>query len=166
MINIILAISQNNVIGRSNQLPWYLPADLKYFATKTKTHNVIMGRKTYESILSKIGQPLPARTNIVISRQSDYPVDNNVILAHSLEEAIKRANQDKEIFIIGGAQIYKQALPLADKVYLTRIHSHTEGDIYFNDFIEDNWRLVSEEFHPKNGRNIYDYSFLVYEKKE
>ncbi|MFA4930759.1 MAG: dihydrofolate reductase [Patescibacteria group bacterium] len=166
MISIIVAASTNNVIGQSNELPWYLPADLKHFSQLTTHHTVIMGRNTYESIIDKLGCPLPKRKNIVITRQTNYPVAKNVVLANSIDMALSKVDPDKETFIIGGAQIYNQFMPHVERIYLTRIHAHIDGDTYFDSFNEQDWELVDEQFHQRADNNSYDYSFLIYERKK
>lgn len=166
MISIIVAASTNNVIGQSNDLPWYLPADLKNFARITTGHTVVMGRKTFESIVNKLGKPLPNRQNIVITRQENYQVPAGVMVVNSIEEAIKKAENNQEIFIIGGAQIYNLAFPVVDRIYMTRIHTNIEGDAYFPEFNENEWELISEKFNQREGKNSYDYSFLIYERRK
>lgn len=159
-ISIIAAMSRNRVIGRDNRLPWRLPADLARFKKLTMGRCLLMGRKTFESI----GRPLPGRTTIVITRQKDYaPAD--VRVAHSLEEALGKAIGD-EVFIAGGAEIYRQALPLADRLYLTVIQKSFEGDAYFPELDKSSWQLVWEADHKKDEDNPYDYGFLLYERKQ
>src|SRR5258708_7509586 len=128
MISIIVALSENNLIGVNNQLPWRLSADLKRVKAITMGHPLIMGRKTFESI----GKPLPGRTNIVITRNKDFKADGCFVVS-SLKEAIEKAKDDSEIFIFGGGEIFREALPIVNKIYMTRIHHHFEGDTYFSD---------------------------------
>lgn len=152
MINIIVATSENNVIGRGNDIPWYIPEDLEHFKKLTTGNTVIMGRKTYES-LPKEYRPLPNRINIVITRDKSYQA-KGCLVVNSLEDALRKADNDKEIFIIGGGQIYREGLKFAERIYLTKIHKNIEGDTYFpklNKF----WKLVDEE--EKSG-----FSFLTY----
>jgi len=162
---LIVAASENNVIGKNNQLPWYLPGDLKYFKAITMAKPVIMGRKTFESI----GKPLPGRDNIVITRNADYQADGIKVVT-SLEEAIELAesitliNSGEEIMIIGGAQIYKQALAMADRVYLTRVHRHVEGDAFFPELETDQWQEVAREDIAAEEPNPFDFSYLVLDK--
>lgn len=145
---LIAAAARNNVIGRENQLPWHLPQDLKYFKAVTLGKPVIMGRKTFESI----GKPLPGRTNIVVSRRSGAALFEGVRQAASLDDALKLARQalaeqglpDGEVMIMGGGEIYRNSLPLADRVYLTRVDIEPEGDTYFPSLPESEWRLASE----------------------
>ncbi|MEO1434782.1 MAG: dihydrofolate reductase, partial [Bacteroidota bacterium] len=127
-ISIIVAQTENRVIGKDNDIPWYLPADLKYFKKVTTGHHIIMGRKCYESI----GRPLPNRANVILTRRMDFHAEG-CIVTHSLEEAldIARRNEETEAFIIGGGEIYNLAMPLVDQIYLTQVHTELEGDIYF-----------------------------------
>jgi dihydrofolate reductase len=158
-ISLIVAKSKNNVIGKNNQLPWHLPADLQYFKRLTMGHHMIMGRKTFESI----GKPLPGRTSIVITSNKDYSAPGCVIV-HSLKEAINAAKKDEEVFIIGGAAVFSEALHLADIVYLTEIHENFEGDVYFPELDFLNWKLVKKEHHNPDEKNKYSYSFAQYER--
>ncbi|NRB38172.1 MAG: dihydrofolate reductase [Pseudomonadales bacterium] len=165
-IAIIVAMAENGVIGRNNQLPWYLPEDLRYFKQTTMAKPIVMGRKTFESI----GRALPGRTNIVISRQEGLELPVGVKHATSLEQAIEIAEavclieEASEVMIIGGEQIYKAAMPLANRLYLTRVHGDVEGDASFTGFDVGEWTLKSEQKHLASGSNPYDYSFCVYEK--
>ncbi len=158
-ISIIVAKSRNNVIGVHNQLPWHMPADLKYFKKVTTGHTVIMGRKTYESV----GKPLPNRTNIVITRQQDFHADGVTIEA-SLEQALKQVTAD-EVFILGGGEVFGQAMNMADKLYVTDIDITLDGEVYFPEIDTCQWTLSSEETHQKDEKNPYDYSFKVYVRK-
>lgn len=168
MISLIVAVSENGVIGKNNQLIWHLPADLRYFKEKTVNKSVIMGRKTFESIVESIGHPLPNRQNIVITSNQELHLGASVRRAHNLSEAIKIAihlsHDQNEIMILGGGSVYEQALPFADKIYLTRIHQFFEGNVSFPDFNVKEWHLTSEEHHKTDEKNAYDYSFLVYER--
>lgn len=168
-LSLIVALAQNHVIGIDNKLPWYLPNDLKYFKQVTMGKTIIMGRKTYESI----GKPLPGRTNIVITRQADYRPPNandSVRVVASLEAARELAaslaliNGQNEALIIGGAEIYTQALPLVDRMYLTEVHAEVDGDAYFPAFDRSQWQAVAREDFSAEGGNPYDYSFVVYER--
>src|SRR5690606_847240 len=143
-LSAIVAISNNNVIGKDNELPWYLPADLKYFKKITINHPVIMGRKSYEAI----GNPLPKRTNIVLTRDPYY-LSSNILVAHSLEEAIALAYDidPEEAFIIGGAEIFEIAFPFLDRLYITEIHADFDGDTFFPEWDQSEWKLISEEAH-------------------
>jgi len=165
-IVLIAAFAQNRVVGINNTLPWHLPEDLKYFKRTTSGKAIIMGRKTYDSI----GRPLPNRTNIVISRNSDFQADGVRVVA-SLEAAIELAkevnfiNDVKEVMVIGGASIYEAALPMADRLYLTHVHAEIEGDAYFPEVNFKQWLEVSREDYQASDKNPYDYSFVVYDKK-
>ena len=159
MISIIVATAENGVIGKDNQLLWKLSADLKQFRTLTTGHSVIMGRKTFESI----GRPLPNRTNIVISRQQDLTLPEEVLKANSLEKAIGIAKNyagNEEIFIIGGGNIYAQALELTDKVYLTEVKTTIAGDTFFPKLSADTWREISRISHQKDEKNEHDFDFV------
>lgn len=151
-IHIIAAIGKNLVIGRGNELLWPIPDDLKRFKQLTTGHPVIMGRKTFESIFASLGKPLPNRTNIVITRDPSYQREG-VVVVHSLEEALDqaRALDAAEMFVIGGAQIYEQALPLADKLYLTLIDAEEDGDAYFPPYEHLFTKKVFEEAHEHGG---------------
>ncbi|PIE44101.1 MAG: dihydrofolate reductase [Gammaproteobacteria bacterium] len=163
-VSIIVAMSENGVIGRNNRLPWYLPNDLKYFKRVTMGKPVIMGRKTYESI----GKPLPGRMNLVITRDRTWHADG-VSVCHTLESALEQAKAaaeitgEDEVMIMGGAQIYHQALPLATRFYLTRVHEEIEGDAFFDQVDWSNWREVAREDFVAEPPNSYDYSFIVLE---
>jgi dihydrofolate reductase len=162
---LIVAMAQNRVIGRNNKLPWYLSEDLKYFKRITMGKPVIMGRLTFESI----GRPLPGRTNIVVTRNQDYAAEG-VKVVHSLEQAkqlcesIAEVDGSDEAMVIGGAQIYQQALSYADRLYLTEVHANVEGDAYFPEFDRSQWQEISRENFQATGPNPYDYSFLVLER--
>jgi dihydrofolate reductase len=158
MIALICAAAQNGVIGLDNQLPWHLPADLKRFKTLTMGHTILMGRKTFESI----GRPLAGRTNIVITRQAAYQADG-CLIAPSLAKAIELAQPDPEIFIIGGAAIYRQALPYANRIYLTLVHAEFTGDTFLFEIDPAMWREVSREDFDPDEKNDVPYSFLVLE---
>lgn len=164
MISLIVAVADNNVIGKDNKLIWHLPADMKFFKEKTTGHCVISGRKNYESIPEKF-RPLPNRTNIVITRQKDYPAPGTIIV-HSLEDAIKKAKEtgDEEIFIIGGAEIFIQSMRYADRIYLTRIHHSFEGDVFFPDLNPLEWQETQHHQGLVNEKNKYEHDFLVFEK--
>jgi dihydrofolate reductase len=160
MISIIAAIAENGVIGRDNTLPWKLPADLQYFKKITMGHPIIMGRKNHEDI----GRPLPGRQNIILTRDSTYQA-NGCTVVNSVEQAVHAAEQE-EIFIIGGAEIYRLFLPVADRLYITQIHQEVEGNVYFPKFDLKDWRLVSSEEHLADESNPMDYSFIVYDRSK
>ena len=157
MIALVVAMAENRVIGKENKLIWHLPADLKFFKNLTTGHPIIMGRKTFESI----GKPLPNRTNIVITRQADFTAEG-CLVAHSLTEALMLAQQlDSDIFVIGGAEIYKQAMFLADTIYLTEVHHTFEGDTFFPEIDSVLWQETSREEHKADEKNPYDYAFVT-----
>ncbi|PRY12699.1 dihydrofolate reductase [Pontibacter ummariensis] len=161
MVSIVVAAAENNAIGKNNDLIWYLPADLKHFKRLTMGHPILMGRKTYESI----GKPLPGRTSIIITSQEDYKA-TGCIVVHSVEEAIQKGKAlDEDICIIGGANIYKQSLHLADTVYLTRVHGIFEGDVFFPDLKDQDWKVVEQEHHEPDDKNKYSYTFLTLKRK-
>ncbi|PNE08454.1 MULTISPECIES: dihydrofolate reductase [Priestia] len=162
MISFIFAMDKNRLIGKGNSLPWHLPADLKFFKQVTTGHPVVMGRKTHESI----GKPLPGRENIILTRNISYDAKGCTVLnsISAIEEMGKK--EKKEIFIIGGAEIYKLAFPIADRLYITTIDEEFEGDTYFPEFNESEWRLVSREKGLKDEKNPYDYYFTIYERNE
>lgn len=168
--SLIVAMADNQTIGIDNTLPWHLPNDLKYFKQVTMAKPIIMGRKTYESI----GRPLPGRTNIVITRQSDYQAEG-IVVVHSLQEALDQAEDigfvgaHDEVMVIGGAEIYQQALLQADRLYITHVHADVEGDASFPKVNWLDWQEAKREDYsadPEGSekRNPYDYSFVVYER--
>ena len=166
-ISLIVAIAKNHVIGKDNDLIWFLPKDLKYFKDTTAGHHVIMGRKNYYSIPDKF-RPLPGRTNIVVTRQKDIIHDEGVIVVSSVEEGIKVALEagDKEPFIIGGGQIYNYSLAnnLIDRMYITHVDHEFEGDTFFPHFDEKKWKKTSSKLIEKDHRHEWDFSYDVYEK--
>ena len=159
MITIIAAIANNNALGINNKLIWHLPEDLKRFKRVTTGHHVIMGRKTFESL----GKPLPNRTTIIITRNKNYKV-NNCLVVNSLDEALKNAKQDKNPYILGGAEIYKLAMPIADKLDLTIVHHEFEADAFFPEIDTSIWKETSRKNFKADEMNKYDYSFVTYEK--
>jgi dihydrofolate reductase len=162
MISIIVGTSENGVIGHLNDIPWYLPRDLKHFKEITSGHTTIMGRKTYDSIIKRIGKPLPNRKNVIITRQKDFMAPDCVVV-HSWEEAME-TTKDEEVFVSGGSDIYSLALPYAQKIYLTIIHTQVDGDSFFT-FDNESWKEISHEFHPKDAKNPFDCTFINYERK-
>ncbi len=164
---LIVAKSQNNVIGINNNLPWHLSEDLKYFKRVTMGKPIIMGRKTFESI----GRPLPGRTNIVVTHNESYQAEG-IKIVHSLKaalelcDAITLIDGSDEAMVIGGAELYKQALPLADYLYLTEVHAEVKGDAFFPEFNRDEWQEIGRENFTAIEPNPYNYSFLVLEKME
>lgn len=160
MITIIAAIATNYALGKDNQLIWHLPADLKRFKKVTLGHHIIMGRKTFESL----GKPLPNRTTIIITRNKDY-TQKDCIVVNSLDEAIIAAKEDENPYILGGAEIYKQALAIADKLDLTFVHHNFEADAFFPEIDTTIWEETSREDFKKDESNKYDYSFVTYLRK-
>ena len=152
-------MAENRVIGINNTLPWRLPADLKHFRQLTTGHAVIMGRRNYESI----GKPLPERTNIVVTQNPHYQAPGCVVV-HSIDDALQRAANDPEIFIIGGAKIYAQTLDRADRLYLTLVHATVPGDTYFPEFNRAEWIEHGKERHEADEKNSYAYSFITLDK--
>lgn len=161
IVSIIVAASKNNAIGKNNELLWHMPADLKFFRKTTSGHAVIMGRKTFDSV----GAALPKRRNIVITRQPNFQAEN-VEVVGSLGEALDICENEKdEIFIVGGAQIYEQAMHLTDRIYLTRInHDFEDADTFFPEIDDKKWQLEEVEHHESDDKNPYDYSFYLYAK--
>lgn len=159
LISLIVAVSANNVIGKNNQLIWHLPADLKHFKQLTTGHTIIMGRKTYDSI----GKPLPNRRNVVISRSVTQIEGCEV--APSLEDALKLSSEEKEVFMIGGAEIYRQALPLADRIYLTHVHQNFDGDTFFPETDLQTWQETEREDFLPDEKNKLSYSFITLNKR-
>ena len=159
-LSIIAAVSDNNVIGRDNRVPWRLSTDLKRFKELTMGHHMLMGRRTYESL----DRPLPGRTIVVITHDRSFR-PAGVLTADSIDRAVDLASLDGEIFIAGGAQIYEQSLHRADRMYLTRVHVELEGDAFFPEFDDvTEWNLVDAEHCEADDRNEYPYSFLTYER--
>lgn len=159
MINIIVAMTSDHVIGNSNDLPWYLPNDLRHFKELTLGNVVIMGRKTYESIVARIGKPLPNRTNIILTRDKEFS-QPDCIVANSFEDAIEKS-PSKKIFVIGGEQIYKLALDSADVLYITEVDAKIKGDAFFPDIDSKRFKEVGRELHKKDKNHAYDYSYVV-----
>lgn len=159
MISIIVAASENDVIGRQGELPWRLSDDLRHFKAITMGKPIVMGRKTWESI----GRALPGRQNIVITRQDGFAADGCDVVG-SLDGAIAVAGDVDEIMVIGGSQIYALALPLAERLYITRVHADVEGDASFPAVDATRWSLVADEQHHADERNEFDFSFRVYDR--
>lgn len=160
IISIIVAATENNIIGNNNQLLWHLSNDLKRFKSLTTGKAVIMGRKTFESM----GKPLPNRRNIIISRNTGLSIPGCEVV-NSLKTAIQTATNDNEVFIIGGGEIYKQAWDIADKIYLTRVHTVKEGDTIIPNILPEKWTEESTESHPADDKHPYGYSFINYIRK-
>jgi dihydrofolate reductase len=164
-LSLLVAIAENGIIGRDGDLPWHLAADLRRFQRLTMGHAILMGRKTWESI----GRALPGRTSIVITRQADYgPGDEQMLVAHSLDEALKLASQadceQDHLFIIGGAAIYEVTLPRTDRLYLTRVHASVEGDVSFPPIDWSQWKLREQSHHTADPLNDFPYTFEMYER--
>lgn len=160
-ISIIVASSINHVIGINNQLPWHLPADLQYFKKLTTGHTILMGRKTFESI----GKPLPNRNNVVISRNPAFKSEG-VIVYNNIHTALRACDINSDVFIIGGDQIYRQSLQLANTVYRTKVHTYIDhGDAFFPDLLPTEWILQHSDFHAADEKNKFDYTFETYTRK-
>jgi len=160
-LTIIVAAGENDAIGKDNELIWHLKDDLKRFKKLTSGHHIIMGRKTFESFPN----PLPNRIHVVITRQDNYEVPQGVIVVNSLEDAFDVARNDKQPFIIGGGEIYEQALPFADKIELTRVHfDFQDADTFFPKIDDSQWKIVSNEFHENDEDHEYAFSFTTYIK--
>jgi len=159
----IAAMGSNRVIGKDNDIPWHLPNDFKFFKDTTKNHHVIMGRKNWESLPPKF-QPLPDRTNIVITRQADYNAEGAVVVS-TLEAALKLAQEAKEqeAFIIGGGEIYRMALDMADRIYLTEINAPFDGQVTFPEFDKTVWEEASRLHHGTDERHVFSFDFVTYE---
>ena len=159
-ITLIAAASENNVIGKDNQLIWHLSDDLKHFKELTKGHCVIMGRKTFESM----PKALPNRTNIVVTRKHDYTA-KDAIVVHSIHEALEKAKDDKQPFIIGGGEIYRQSIHLSDRIELTRVHTELDGDAHFPVIDYKIWEEINREKRFKDDKHDFDFTFIKYNKK-
>lgn len=160
MITLIAAAAENNALGKDNQLVWHLPNDFKRFKQITSGHYIIMGRKTFESF----PKPLPNRTHIIITRQKNYKVEGCHVV-NSIEKSIEISPKDEEVFIIGGAEIYNQSIDFADKIELTRVHSNFDADAYFPEINLNEWELIFEEFHTKDEKHNFDFTFQTFVKK-
>jgi dihydrofolate reductase len=160
-ISAIAAMSKNRVIGKDNQLPWHLPADMKFFQRTTKGHHVIMGRKNYQSL----GKPLSDRTNIVITRNPNF-VSSGCLVVHTLEEALALAHRagEEEAFIIGGGEIYRLAMDYLDRIYLTTIDLVIHGDVSFPEFDQAQWHLVQEEYFQQDEKNAYAFVIQIFDR--
>ena len=157
-MNLIVAADDNNIIGRAGQLPWHLPDDLRRFKAITLGHAIIMGRLTFKSI----GRPLPGRRNIVLSRNPEYHAEGAEVVA-SLENALEKVANDEPAFVIGGAAVFAEALPIANRIYLTRVHTTVTGDVSFPRLDTEYWRLVSDEHHKADREHLWAFSFRVFE---
>lgn len=160
LISAIFAMSENRIIGKNNQLPWHLPADLKHFKKVTFGKPILMGRKTYESI----GKPLPGRCNVVITKESNYQAPGCVVV-NSIEQALTATKESAEIFVMGGALLYHAMLPLVQRLYMTIIHQSFEGDTFFPAFNQDDWKEIERIDNAKDSENPYSYSFFILDRK-
>lgn len=161
MISFIWAMDENRVIGKNNQLPWHLPEDLKFFKKVTIGHPVAMGRKTHESI----GRLLPGRENIIITRNKEFICDGCTVI-YSIDEFISYCQgKEEEVFVIGGAEIFKELIPVVDRLYVTKIYDHFDGDTYFPEFSLEDFKLVLQEKGIRDEKNPYDYEFLIYHRQ-
>ena len=160
-VSLIAAAAENNVIGKNNDLPWKLPDDMKFFKETTTGHHILMGRKNLESF----GRLLPNRVNLILTRDVDYEFKGAHIF-HDLDKAIAFAkeNDEEELMIIGGGEIYKQSMEKADKIYLTRVHSEIEGDVLFPKIDPNTWKMTEEYFHPSDDRHEFSFTFQTFEK--
>lgn len=158
-LSIVVAISENNAIGKNNQLLWHLPADLKHFKAITTGHPIIMGRKTFDSI----GKPLPNRRNIVITRNNNLKIEG-VEVVNNIASALSLCEKEDEVFILGGAEIYKQAIAIANRIYLTTVHQHYEADAFFPEFESKEWLIINEEHHQPDEKNSVAYTFSTLER--
>lgn len=163
IVSAIVAAAENNVIGDGNDIPWRISSDLKYFKRTTLDHHIIMGRKTFDSM----GRPLPKRTNIVLTRDLMY-TGNGILVAHSIEEALTIAydNNETEVFIIGGGEIYKQSMAYWDKVYLTKVMAAPKGEVIFPDLPATDWQLISSDPQQAGERDEHDFIFEVYTRRK
>lgn len=162
MLSTIVAIANNNVIGKDNKLIWYLPEDLKRFKQITTGKNIIMGRKTFESL----GRVLPNRKHIILCNDMEMDIDNeNVEILDDISKLDKYINSDEENFVIGGATIYKLLMPYVNKLYITKINEDFVGDVYFPEIKEEEWKEISKEKGLKNDENPYDYEYITYVRK-
>jgi dihydrofolate reductase len=160
MITIIAAVGENNSLGKDNDLVWHLPDDFKRFKELTSGNYILMGRKTFETF----PKPLPNRKHLIITRQDNYSVPENCFVFDAIQSAIDFTD-NQDIWIIGGGEIYKQSMEIADRIELTRVHSEFEADTFFPEIGEE-WELVSEEYHPSDERHKYDFTYLTYDRKK
>ena len=157
-LSAIVCMATNRVIGKDNTLPWRLPADLQHFKAVTMSHPIIMGRKTYESI----GRPLPGRRNIVVTRDASYQAEGCDVF-HSLDDVVAAVQSEKDVFVIGGANIYETLMPRVDRLYLTMVHAEVEGDAFFPE-VESQFTEISRVNHKADEKNEYDYSFITFDR--
>ena len=160
MITMIAAAAENNALGKDNDLVWHLPDDFKRFKRLTSGHHIIMGRKTFESF----PKLLPDRTHVIITRKDDYAPDGTIVV-NSLEEALRVSKLDDQPFIIGGGEIYKLGMDVAERIELTRVHAEFEADTYFPKIDEEKWKVVKEQFHDKDEKHEHSFTYLTLERK-
>jgi dihydrofolate reductase len=160
MIILIAAAAENNALGKDNALPWHLPDDFKRFKALTSGHYIILGRKTYESLKN----PLPNRTHVIITRQKDYKVEGCIIVS-DIKKAIEACPKNQDNYVIGGGEIYKQSIDLADKIELTRVHDNFDADVFFPEIDLNKWELIKDEYHPKDEKHKYDFTYQTFIKK-
>ena len=161
MLTLIAAASENNALGKDNDLVWHLPDDFKRFKALTSGHYIVMGRKTFESF----PKPLPNRTHVIITRQNNYEVPEGCIVVNSLSKAIEVCPENEAVFIIGGGQIYKQSIAIADKIELTRVHTTVEADAFFPEIDDAIWEVIQSEYHPKDEKHEHDFTYLTFVKR-
>ncbi len=161
MIVQIAAVAENNALGKDNKLVWHLPDDFKRFKQITSGHTIILGRKTFESF----PKPLPNRTHIIVSRQQNYKVPKDCYVVDTIEKAIEMSPKTEDVFIIGGGEIYKQSLHLTDKIELTLVHTLCEADTFYPEINENDWKIEFKEFHPKDEKHNFDFTFITYIKR-
>ena len=165
-ISLIVAVTENMVIGKDNKLAWHLPDDMNYFSNMTKGHSIIMGRKNWESIPEKY-RPLPDRKNIIVTRNNNFKYKGATIVS-SIEKAIEeaRSSEDEEIFIIGGGEIYKLGFKYVDKLYITEINAEVKGNTYFPEWDKKYWNEISRISHPSDKKHPYSFDYVIYKKNE
>lgn len=161
-LSLIVAMTRRGVIGRGGTLPWKLSADLQRFKALTMGHHLLMGRKTYESL----GRPLPGRTSVVITRQTGLSLPPQVLVAHSLDRAIEQAASDEQPFVIGGGEIFHEALPLVNRLYVTWVEADVPGDTFFPAWHPAEWQLSESQRHSANEKNEYDTTFCIYDRPQ
>lgn len=163
-ISIIVAVAENGVIGRGGDLPWHLGADLKRFKELTAGYTVIVGRKTHEAILKRLGRPLPDRMTIIITSQPHYPIPDGCVAVDSWEAALRLLGEAEKVFVIGGRKLYERALPEATTLYLTLVHARPDGDTFFPEYDRTEWPLTSATYHPQDEKNDYAHTFQVFKR--
>ncbi|MDM5284956.1 dihydrofolate reductase [Peribacillus frigoritolerans] len=161
MISLIVAMDQNRVIGKNNKLPWHLPADLQYFKKVTMGHPIVMGRKTFESI----GRVLPGRENVIVTRNQEFKAEGCVVLHDIAQIKMFADNHEEEVFVIGGAEIFKEILPFTDRLYITEIHEIFEGDTFFPEIDENEWDEISSNPGSIDEKNRFAHDFIILQKK-